>query len=75
MNLPPPRPDSSKNPGRLFPGARTGCNGIVGIIFGHDYQSKMDTKVIREGNKEETIKTYYGVLCRRCGDVVNEPKP
>lgn len=80
---PPPRPDPSKNPGRVFPSDKSGCDGLVGMIFGHRYEARWDTVTpptpvwgYLTAFDREAIKdrTYRGDVCRRCGNVVNEPK-
>lgn len=73
--------------GRAIFGAMTlpGCSGLVGLLFGHDYQARYslgETKLsigAMEGPASAWCKiieaskpqTYCGDVCTRCGHVVN----
>ncbi len=68
----------------------SGCKGLSGRLFGHDYQPRysVGTPTFRgypkatycsEYHYEQMVeiskpRTYHGDVCRRCGDVKNQPK-
>lgn len=64
------------------------CKGLVGAIYGHNYQARYAETAVRVGISTEGLegedlacflnayrnRGYHGDVCTRCGDVVNQPE-